>query len=80
MNYIAVFPVENEHHFSDKSGKILPDAYLLHQNSTALDLAYSIHTDIGKNFSAAIDCKTGKKLGKDSKLKNRDIVKIMAKS
>jgi len=79
LRYIVVYPVENEHHFSDKQGKILPDAYLLPEKSTALDLAFAIHTDIGKNFIAAIDCRTGKKLGKDSQLKNNDVVKIMVK-
>lgn len=79
LKYITVFPVENEHHFSDKKGNILPDAYLLPQNSTALDLAYAIHTDIGKNFVSAIDARTGKKLGKESELKDKDVVKIMAK-
>jgi len=80
LKYINVFPVENEHHFSDKKGNILPDAYLLPPNSTALDLAYTIHTDIGKSFISAIDAKTGRKIGKDSKLKDGDIVKIMAKA
>ncbi len=79
LKYIIVFPVENEHHFSDKKESILPDAYLLPENSTALDLAFTIHTDIGKNFTAAIDCRTGKKLGKDNKLRDGDVVKIMAK-
>lgn len=79
LKYIVVFPVENEHHFSDKQGRILPDAHLLPKDSTALDLAFAIHTDIGKNFAAAIDSKTGKKLGKESELKDKDVVKIMAK-
>ncbi len=80
LKYIAVFPVENEHHFTSKKGNILPDAHLLPSGSKTLDLAYSIHTDIGKSFISAIDCRTGKKLGKDSELKDRDVVKIMAKS
>lgn len=80
LKYITVYPVENEHHFTDSKQNILPDAYLLPQNSTALDLAYVVHSDIGKNFNAAIDCKTGKKLGKDSGLRDGDIVKIMAKT
>lgn len=79
LKYITVFPVENEHHFSDYKGNILPDAYLLPSGSTALDLAFTIHTDIGKNFSAAIDARTGKKLGRESKLKDKDVMKIMAK-
>lgn len=79
LKYITVFPVENEHHFSDKKENVLPDAYLLPEKSTALDLAYAIHTDIGNNFVSAIDAKTGKKLGKASELKDKDIVKVIAK-
>jgi len=44
-----------------------------------LTLAFQIHTDIGNKFVGAIDAKTGKKLGKESKLKNGDIVKILTK-
>lgn len=80
LKYITLYPVENEHHFSDSKENILPDAYLLPSGSTALDLAFAIHTDIGNSFQAAIDCKTGKKLGKESELSEGDIVKIMAKS
>lgn len=80
LKYIVVYPVENEHHFSDSKGNILPDAILLPSNSTALDLAFAIHTDIGNLFIGAIDAKTGRKLGKDSVLKNGDIVKILTRS
>lgn len=79
LKYITVFPVENEHHFSDKKENVLPDAYLLSSGSTALDLAFIIHSDIGEGFVSAIDARTGKKLGKGGKLKDRDIVKIMAR-
>jgi len=79
LKFIAVYPVENEHHFCDSKGNILPDAFLLPQGSTALDLAFAIHTDIGKAFIGAIDCKTGKKIGKESKLKNGDIIKILTR-
>ena len=64
---------------SDKKGNILPDVFLLPENSKALDLAFAVHTDIGNRFIGAIDCKTGKKLGKESMLKNGDIVKILTK-
>jgi hypothetical protein len=79
LNYIVVFPVENENHFSSKKNNILPDAYLLPPDSKALDLAYAIHSDIGNNFVSALDARTKRKLSKDSILKNRDVVKIMAK-
>ena len=38
---------------ADSKGNILPDCYLLREGSTALDFAYSLHTDIGKNFIKA---------------------------
>ncbi len=79
LNYIVVYPVENENKWTDSKNKLLPDALLLPQGSTALDLAFSIHTDIGKNFMSAIDAKTKKRLGKDSKLNNHDIIKILTK-
>ena len=77
LRYITVYPVENEQHFSDSKGNVLPDAFLLPQGSTALDLAYAIHTDIGKAFVAAIDARTKKRLAKDYILKDRDIIKIL---
>ncbi len=79
LKYIVVYPVENEHKWADSKGNILPDAILLPEGSTALDLAFQIHTDIGNSFMGAIDCKTKKKLGKDSVLKNGDIIKILTK-
>ena len=79
LNYFVAYPVENETHFSDKDKRVLPDAHLLPENSTALDLAYAVHTDIGEKFIAAIDARTKQKLGKEHKLKNNDIVRIMTK-
>jgi ribosome-binding ATPase YchF (GTP1/OBG family) len=80
LNYITVYPVEDENKFCDKKGNVLPDAYLIKQSSTALDLAFKIHTDIGKNFIGAVDARTKKKIGKDYVLKDGDVIKILAKS
>lgn len=79
LKYIVVYPVENEHHYTDKDNNILPDALLMPHESTALDLAFTVHTDIGNNFIAAIDARTHKRLGKDYTLKNRDVIRIMIK-
>ena len=79
MKYIAVYPVENEHKFSSKKGDILPDAFLMPPNSTALDLAFKVHTDIGQKFIGAVDARTGKKVGGDHILKNDDIIKILTR-
>ena len=77
LKQIVVYPVENEHKLTDQKGNILPDAHLVPEGSTALDLAFRIHTDIGEKFIGAIDCKTKKKIGKDYVLKNNDVIKII---
>lgn len=78
LKYITVFPVENESKLSDQKGNVLPDCFLLSPSSTALDLAYKLHTDIGKNFIRAIDVKTKRTVGKEHKLKHRDVVEIIS--
>jgi ribosome-binding ATPase len=50
------------------------------KNSTALDFAYRLHTDLGKGFIKAIDVKTKRIVGKDHKLKHRDVIEIASKS
>jgi hypothetical protein len=77
MKYIAVYPVENEHKFSNKKNEVLPDVFLMSPESTALDLAFRVHTDIGNKFIGAIDARTGKRVGADHILKNNDIIKIL---
>ena len=78
LKLIVVFPVEDETKLTNKNGDILPDAKLLHQNSTAKDLAGLIHADIAKGFLHAIDCKTKQRIGGDHKLKNGDVIKIIS--
>ncbi len=75
----VVFPVEDENHWTDKDGNVLPDAYLMPPRSTALDLAYKIHTEIGEKFIGAIDARTKRKIGKDYELKNGDVIKILVR-
>jgi len=77
LNYIPVYPVENENKLTDGEGNVLPDVHLLPEGSTTLDLAYRIHSDIGDKFKSAIDARTKKRLGKDHVLKDRDVVKII---
>lgn len=77
LDNIAVYPVEDENKLSDKQGNILPDVHLVPNGTTALELAFRIHTDIGKKFLSAIDVRTKKRLGKDYVLKNNDVIKIM---
>ncbi|KCZ70664.1 putative GTPase, probable translation factor [Candidatus Methanoperedens nitroreducens] len=78
LDRIIVYPVEDENRFTDKSGRILPDAFLLKRGSTPKDLAFMVHTDIGKGFLYAVDARTRMRLGDKYELKNGDIIKIVA--
>ena len=79
LNYLAVFPVDSANKLTDSKGKVLPDCFLLPKGSTALDFAYYLHTDFGKNFIKAIDARTKKILGKEYELKNRDVLEIVTR-
>jgi hypothetical protein len=79
LDRIIVFPVEDETHWTDKKGNVLPDALLVPRGSTAKDLAFRVHTDLGKHFIRAIDGRTKMVVGQDHALKDGDVVKIVAK-
>ena len=78
LNLIVVYPVEDHHKYTDHYGNILPDAYLVPKGTTARELAYMIHTDLGKTFLYAINAKTGERIGEDYVLKDNDVIKIVA--
>ncbi|MCX9015259.1 MAG: redox-regulated ATPase YchF [Candidatus Methanoperedens sp.] len=78
LDLIVVYPVEDENKFTDKNGRVLPDAFLLKNGSTPKDLAFMVHTDIGKGFLYAVDARTKMRMGEKHGLKNGDIVKIVA--
>lgn len=78
LKYVAIFPA-SANKLGDSKGNILPDCFLLPPNSTALDFAFFLHTDFGKNFIKAIDARTKKILGKSYILKNRDALEIVTK-
>lgn len=80
LNKVFVYPVEDETHFTDKEGRILPDVFLMDKDCTPLDVAAKIHTDIAKHYVTAIDAKTKKKIAKDHVLKHSDVVKIVSKA
>jgi len=80
LDLIVVYPVEDETHLTDKEDRVLPDAYLIPSNSTAKDLAYKVHTDLGDNFIRAIDARTHRVIGADHKLNDGDVISIISKS
>ncbi len=76
LKYIAAYPVATNK-LTDKDGRVLPDCFLVPKDTTALEFAFSVHTDIGNNFIKAIDQKTKLVVGKDYVLKNRDVIEIV---
>ena len=78
LKYIAIFP-GSPNKLKDSKGRILPDCFLLPYGSTALDFAYHLHTDFGKNFIRAIDARTKMAWGKEHILKHRDILEIISR-
>lgn len=78
LDLIVVYPVEDATHLTDKEGRVLPDAHLIPRGSTAKDLAYKVHTDLGDHFIRAIDAHTHRVIGADHQLKDGDIVSIIA--
>ncbi|MCD1293437.1 redox-regulated ATPase YchF [Methanocella sp. CWC-04] len=78
LDYIVAYPVEDESKFSDKSGNVLPDAFLIKKGSNAKDLAYKVHTQIGDSFLFGVNARTKMRLGEKHELENNDIIKIVS--
>ncbi len=76
LHYIAVYPVANSK-LTDKDGNVLPDCFLVPKGINALDFAFKVHTDIGKNFVKAINLKTKQPVAKEAPLNNNDVIEIM---
>ncbi len=75
LKYKVVFP-GGVNNLVDKHGNVLPDSFLMPPGATALDFAFRIHTDIGKNYVKAINVKTKLPLAKEYGLKHRDVIEI----
>jgi ribosome-binding ATPase YchF (GTP1/OBG family) len=78
LDMIVVYPVEDENHFCNKKGEVLPDAFLMKKGSTPHDLAFQVHTDIGKGFLYAVDARTKMRIKENHLLKDGDIIKIVS--
>ncbi len=75
---IIVYPVEDEHRFSNHKGDVLPDALLVPQGTTALQLAAKVHTDLANRFVGAVDVRRKMRVGAEHALADRDVIKISA--
>jgi len=78
LNMIVVYPVEDIEKLSDHEGNVLPDAYVIPYGTTARQLAYMIHTDIGAGFIYAVEAREKKRIGENHVLKDRDVISIVS--
>jgi ribosome-binding ATPase YchF (GTP1/OBG family) len=74
----AVYPVEDAEKLSDRKGNVLPDAFLVPANASVIDLAGQVHSQLAKTMIYAIDARTKIRLPTEYKLKDRDVIKIVA--
>jgi len=78
LHQIVVFPVEDESHWTDSKGRVLPDALLVPAGTTARGLAYKVHSDLGENFVRAVDGRNHRALGAEHPLEHGTVVRIAA--
>ncbi len=80
LDRIVAYPVQDEGHWTDGDGRVLPDALLVQRGTTAKGLAYAVHSDLGDGFIRAVDGRTGRVIGADHELNDNDVIKIVAKT
>lgn len=78
MGMNTVYPVEDIEKLADRKGNVLPDVFLVPYDATVKELAAQVHSDLAKTMLYAIDARAKIRLPGDYKLKDRDVVKIVA--
>ena len=78
LEQVTVYPVQDATHWTDTSGNMLPDAFLLPDGSTPKDLAYAVHTDIGEGYLHALNARTDREVGDSYELEEGDVIKIVS--
>ncbi|MFI5415254.1 MAG: YchF-related putative GTPase [Candidatus Lutacidiplasmatales archaeon] len=79
LHQIVVFPVEDEHRWTDSKGRVLPDAHLIPAGMAVRAFAYRIHTELGENFLKAIDARTNRALAAEHPLEAGAVVRVVTK-
>ena len=79
LKNIVVYPVQDEHKYTDQKGNVLPDGFLVPKGSNPRELAYIVHTDIGDKFMHAVDARKNMRVASDYELKDGDIISIVTR-
>ncbi len=79
LHQVVVFPVEDESHWTDTKGRMLPDAFLVPAGTPVRAVAYRVHTELGEHFIRAIDGRTHRALAADHPVDPGAVIRIVAK-
>lgn len=80
LDHIVVYPVQDETHWTDGDGKVLPDAFVVPSGIQAKNLAYKVHSDLGDGFIRGVDGRSRRVVGAEHEMSDGDVLKIHAKS
>ena len=80
LNHMVVYPVQDETHWVDGDGRVLPDALVVPSGLHAKALAGRVHTDLEAGFIRGVDGRTRRVVGADHELADGDVLKIHANS
>ncbi|WP_440990845.1 redox-regulated ATPase YchF [Haloarchaeobius baliensis] len=78
LDHVTAYPVQDASKWTDASGNVLPDAFLLPRGSTPVDLAYAVHSDIGDGYLHAVDARSSREISDSYELEEGDVVKIVS--
>ena len=78
LKMVTVYPVEDPERLTDHMNRVLPDAYLVPEGSTARDFASIIHSDLGEGFIYAVEARSKMRVGEDYKVKDGDVLSIVS--
>jgi len=78
LDMVTAYPVQNETRWTDGTGDMLPDAFLLARGSTPKDLAFAVHSDIGEGYLHAVDARSKRRIAEDYELEEGDVIKIVS--
>jgi ribosome-binding ATPase len=79
LQRVVVFPVEDEQHWTDSRGRVLPDAFLVPAGTPVRAVAYRVHTDLGEKFVRAIDGRTHRALAADHPVEAGAVLRFVAR-
>jgi len=78
LDRVTVYPVQDAGKWTDGTGTVLPDAFLLPSGATPPDLAYAVHSDIGEGYLHAVDARSSRRIGEGHELSEGDVVKVVS--